>query len=301
MGEWEMLLESLPLEQDPNAFGVQLLAERLGRSSACPPLGELMDLVKGKLEPNRAEQLHAHRQTCAYCQVWYQGLTAPWNKEIAVQEFQRVFRGGAAVEKEEVEAWSAITRFLTKMIRGRQQEAIEGLRPYLATFLAAVGIDPALEDRFAAFLTLHALELSREQAPLPHWLTNFARQELSCSELPYQPTLREWDAIFERAVLAALLKSGLSSPEPDETEARAARAKPARKETGPSKLETDETAAFRRVAQERREASFDRLPSLAQEENFSATVVDSYCSRFCEEGQKKKRRLLGELYMRTAG
>jgi hypothetical protein len=176
-------------------------------------------------------------------------------------------RQGAGATAWEPLATLQETRFYTKYRQGRRREAVEDLRADFPVFLAAVGLDPALAERFAKFLVDHAADptVDRREPVVPQWLRHFARAELSFAELPYEPTPADWSAFLERSVLARLLEDGLPG-------------------------ESDEMRELRDGARRARLRQIARLPSFFQEQGASDAALDD-CDRLCAEARNRLNRI----------
>jgi hypothetical protein len=293
--EKQMLLDSLPFENDAAfAWGARI-NERARQHADCPPLTELLELRWNTVAPERIAKLEEHFAVCANCRSWHERLTASWSQETARQEHARLFRSSATatppaptpmVPEREAAAGaetpgaggeerlaalarslSRHTRFLTRVTRGNKREAVQSLREYFPTFLAAVGLNADLAADFERFLLQHADEIKAPAFLPPLWLERFAAGVLQFAGLPYEPTAEEWEETMNRYFVERLLATGLSP------------------------AESEEQQRFRALARERGVRTREGLQTLVDEGNFSQGLGGTYPVALARRVSEERSRL----------
>jgi hypothetical protein len=232
--ELDMLLASAP-PRDAADFAA-FEATFLGRKPDCLSTADLIRLALGQAEPGAARNGRAHLTTCDSCRAIHDAY-----KQGLEEEEPPITTAGSLLDEFSAKGERmtgllptsppasphpsspaasgsqsiSLTNVGAMLLSGRWEEALELLRPCLAEFLDAVGLDPARSEDFFQFIRRRlASGPGLPPSGLPGWLEDFARTELSLRALPRRLEPHECEAVRNRCALLALRES---SGEPEAT------------------------------------------------------------------------------------
>jgi hypothetical protein len=236
INERDLLLQSLtPTDAEWAVFESRFR----GKTPDCPLTADLISFAREQAPPELAGRIRPHLQACGYCHSWVlscRRALAPDEPEeqaaspavhasaclrpATIRDEQETEHGpwpsGVPAKSESTPGLSNVflTGIFTMILKGRPQEALQLLQPYLPDVLTAVGLGPDLADRLWQFLVERLpSEPGGTPASLPQWLQSFAREKLRYPDLPHRPAAEEWKPIVARCALRCV-QASREEPEP---------------------------------------------------------------------------------------
>ena len=231
VSEREMFVESLPLGASRREWA-ELEYRVLGRTPACPPVVQLIQLKRDLLSPEAARELRKHAAGCTHCSLW--GAEPPDDGDPRLASLRRFealtdmtppegdaeptpFREGQVGSFEDWPVPGHSGTFASAFRHvNHPRQLLEALHEVLPDLLADVGLSRDSNEAFQSF-ALDKDEQDWQEAPvwLPRTLERFARKKLGLTGLPCVLDQEGWESVFTRCTLRYLARDPLVAHEAD--------------------------------------------------------------------------------------